>query len=81
MAKRQRRQRKPKRTVFEVTIKQGTVIVTANSEEHAKRQAAALERDLHRYWVKAQVEVQPGVFVLGAEAKRQRGMEVWSCSS
>lgn len=78
MAKRRKRKRAPKRTIFEVPIKQGTVTVVANNEEHAKRQARSLERDLSRYWVRSQVEVQPGVFILGHEAKVKAGMEVWS---
>ena len=81
MAKRRRRKRAPRKTVFEVEIRQGVVIVTANNEEHAKRQARALERDLSRYWVRNQVEVQPGVFVLGTEAKVKHGIEVFSCTS
>lgn len=78
---RRQRKRKPRKSVFEIPIKQGVVIVTANSEEHAKRQARSLERDLTRYWVRAQVEVKPGVFVLGHEAKTKQGMEVWSCTT
>lgn len=79
MAKRRKRKRAPKRTIFEVPIKQGTVTVVANNEEHAKRQARSLGRDLSRYWVRQQVEIQPGVFALGIEAKRSLGVEVYSC--
>lgn len=81
MAKRRNRKRRVRKTVFEIPIRQGVVHVTANNEEHAKRQARSLERDLSRYWVRSQVEVQPGVFILGHEAKVKAGMEVWTCSS
>ncbi len=79
MKRRRQRKRAPRRTVFELKIRQGVAIITANSEEHAKRQARSLERDLSRYWVREQTEVQPGVFVLGTEAKVKQGMAVFSC--
>ena len=76
-----RRKRDPQQTVFPVTIKQGTVHVTANNAEHAKRQAYELERHIRQhYWVHGHVEYQPGVFILGSEAKVKQGVEVFSCS-
>lgn len=63
--------RKRRRTVFEVKIRQGVVFVTANNLLHAERQARALSRDMAmHYCVRPQVEMQPGLFVLGQEAKR-----------
>lgn len=83
-----RRQRKPRKTTFEIKIKDrqspgrvGVLHVTANSKTHAEMQARAFERDLSRYWVRAQCEISKGVFALGMEAKRALGVEVYSCES
>ena len=77
-----RRERKPKRTLFEIKIKQGTVLVHASNEKHAEFQARGLERDLKRdrYGVvRHQTMIEDGVFALGTEAKRKLGVDVWSC--
>ena len=64
--------------VFKGKIKQGQAVVSANSKNHAKVQARALERDLQRYWVRQQTEYERGVFVLGSAAKKWRGIQQYA---
>lgn len=61
--------------VYKRKIKQGVAWVTANSKNHAKAQARALERDLQRYWVRQKTEYRPGIFCLGSAAKARIGIK------
>lgn len=63
--------------VFRLIIRQGKLMVTAHSRDHAEAQADAFERDAQRYWVRQQAEVAPGMFALGSAAKVQAGVEVF----
>lgn len=67
--------------VYKLRIRQGRLAVVANSDAHAERQADALERDIQRYWNRKQVEIRPGLFALGTEAKRELGVEIFKVPS
>lgn len=62
---------------YPLRIRQGRLLVVANSEAHANRQADAFERDAQRWWVRNQAEISPGLFALGTEAKRELGVELF----
>ena len=76
--KRTRRASGGQRTTFEIEGRAGLLIVTANSQDHAERQAFALGRDIRHRAVRNQVEILPavnggtngGLFILGDEAHR-----------
>jgi hypothetical protein len=55
----------------------GTLHVTAHSRGHAEAQARALKQQLRFRRVRAQVQVGPRLYALGADAKRKAGLEVW----
>lgn len=63
--------------LYPLRIKQGRLLVVANSATHADRQAEAFERDAQRYWVRRQAEIEPGLYALGIEAKRALGVELF----
>ena len=62
--------------LFKLRIRQGRLVVMANNVHHAEAQAKALERDLARYWVRAQTHAGGDVYVLGAEAWRRLGQAI-----
>ena len=55
--------------LYRIRIRQGRLAVMANNIHHAEAQARALERDLSRYWVKAQTWVTEDIYALGSEAR------------
>ena len=56
--------------LFKLRIRQGRLAVMANNIHHAEAQARALERDLARYWVRAQTWVREDIFALGYAARK-----------
>jgi hypothetical protein len=66
--------------VFKLKVRQGTAFITALSKGHAEAQRRTIERDLQRYWVRAQAMIRPGVFAFGSAAKAQCGVKVFSCA-
>jgi hypothetical protein len=56
--------------LFKVRIRQGRLAVMANNINHAEAQAKALERDLSRYWVRAQAHVTGDLYALGSAARK-----------
>jgi hypothetical protein len=55
--------------VQRVQIDDGTLLVTADSKDAARRQAFSLNRDFKRSMrLRVALEITPGVFALGSEA-------------
>ena len=64
--------------VYPLKMKQGgTVYVAAHSEKQAERERDALSKTVHKYWVRRQTEIRPGVYALGIEAKRHLGVKIY----